>query len=143
MAHAHAHLHVAARHPERTLVVFQLFTDAVRAGVEDGAFAPEIGVRIVVLSVLGSLNQTPEWLSSCRPRPVDEVARELADAMLNGGTLTPRSVSTSSLARQGPLAPTQRHAAVQEIASAVDRHRTSDRVTLPPLHDELPGGQVT
>lgn len=101
-----AHVDVVARHPEQTLVVFhqwrylsgdaqvvvrrrrkqyeQLFTDVVRTGVEDGTFAPDIDVRIAVLSVLGSLNWTPEWLSSTGPRPVDEVAQELAEAVLNG-----------------------------------------------------------
>lgn len=101
-----AHVDVVARHPEQTLVVFhqwrylgegaqavvrrrrkqyeQLFTDVVQAGVVDGTFAPDVDVRIAVLSVLGSLNWTPEWLSSDGPRPVDEVAGELADAMLNG-----------------------------------------------------------
>lgn len=101
-----AHVDVVARHPEQTLVVFhqwrylsedaqavvrrqrrqyeQLFTDVVQAGVEDGTFAPNVDVRIAVLSVLGSLNWTPEWLSSSGPTPVNEVARELADALLNG-----------------------------------------------------------
>lgn len=56
----------------------------IQAGVADGTFAPDIDVRIAVLTVLGSLNWTPEWLSSSGPRPVDEVARDLADSMLRG-----------------------------------------------------------
>lgn len=106
LAMVRAHLGIVARNPEQTLVVFrqwrylsepaqsvvrrrrkqyeQLFTDVVEAGVRDGAFAPGIDVRIAVLSVLGALNWTPEWLSSSGPRSVDEVARELAGAMVNG-----------------------------------------------------------
>lgn len=105
-AMVNAHSEVVARHPEQTLIVFhqwrylseaaqtavrrrrkeyeQLFTDVVRAGVEDGTFAPGIDVRIAVLSVLGSLNWTPGWLSADGPRTVDEVASDLADAMLKG-----------------------------------------------------------
>lgn len=101
-----AHIDVVARHPEQTLVVFhqwrylgeaaqatvrrrrkqyeQVFTDVVQSGMEDSTFAPDLDVRIAVLSVLGSLNWTPEWLSSSGPKPVAKVARELADAMLKG-----------------------------------------------------------
>jgi AcrR family transcriptional regulator len=105
-AMVHAHVEVVVRHPEQTLVVFhqwrylsepaqaivrrrrkqyeQLFTDVVRAGLEDGTFAPDLDVRIAVLSVLGSLNWTPEWLSSSGPRSIQKISRELTEAMLGG-----------------------------------------------------------
>jgi len=105
-AMVHAHIDVVTRDPQRTVVVFhqwrylsegaqaavrqrrrdyqELFADVVAAGVDDGTFAPGLDVRTAVLAILGSLNWTPEWLSSSGPRSVGEVARDLADAMLNG-----------------------------------------------------------
>lgn len=105
-AMVHAHVGVVTADPQRTLVVFhqwrylgeepraavrrrrrdyqQLFADVVRAGVQDGTFAPDLDAEIAVLSILGSLNWTTEWLSASGPRPLDEVARDLAAAMLNG-----------------------------------------------------------
>src|SRR5699024_10045564 len=81
-----AHVKVVAKHPQRTLIVFHqwrylseenqrrvrqrrreyesLFTLVLEEGVADGSFSSEIDVRVTVLSILGSLNWTPEWLSS-------------------------------------------------------------------------------
>lgn len=101
-----AHIDVVIRDPQRTLVVFhqwrylgdvaqasvrrrrreyqELFADVVRSGVGDGTFSPDLDVRIAVLALLGSLNWTPEWLSSRGPRAVEDLARDLTDATLSG-----------------------------------------------------------
>jgi AcrR family transcriptional regulator len=101
-----AHVSVAAANPQRTLVVFHqwrylseanqiqvrehrrqyenLFTQAVKAGVEAGDFAEDLDVRITVLTILGALNWTPEWLSPDGPVSVDELGERLADSLLRG-----------------------------------------------------------
>ena len=101
-----AHVRVVAKHPQKTQIVFhqwrylsegkqrivredraayqELFTDIIEAGARDGSFGADIDVRISVLSILGALNWTPEWLSSDGPIPVEEVASRLSDAMLKG-----------------------------------------------------------
>mgnify|MGYP005800128237 CR=1 FL=1 len=101
-----AHVKVVAKHPQRTLIVFHqwrylseenqrrvrqrrreyesLFTLVLEEGVADGSFSSEIDVRVTVLSILGSLNWTPEWLSSDGPTPVEELSERLSDAMIKG-----------------------------------------------------------
>jgi AcrR family transcriptional regulator len=101
-----AHVKVVAKQPQRTQIVFHqwrylsdvnqrrvrdrrgayesLFTLVLEDGVSDGSFAADIDIRITVLSILGSLNWTPEWLSSDGPIPVEELAARLSDAMMKG-----------------------------------------------------------
>lgn len=101
-----AHVEVVAKQPQRTQIVFHqwrylsdekqrivrdrraayeaLFTRMLEVGVADGSFAADIDVKITVLSILGSLNWTPEWLSADGPAGVDEVGVRLSDAMLKG-----------------------------------------------------------
>ena len=101
-----AHVSVVARNPQKTLIVFhqwrylseanqrpvrerrrsyeRLFIETVKAGVAEGAFAVDIDVRVTVLSILGALNWTPEWLSPDGPVSMDEMSARLADAMLKG-----------------------------------------------------------
>jgi hypothetical protein len=52
--------------------------------VQDGSFDASTDVRIAVLSTLGSLNWTSEWISADGPTPVEDVSARLADTMLNG-----------------------------------------------------------
>lgn len=101
-----AHVQVVAKQPQRTQIVFHqwrylgeqnqrrvrerrseyesLFTLVLEEGVADRSFASDIDVRVTVLSILGSLNWTPEWLSSDGPTPVEELSVRLADAMMKG-----------------------------------------------------------
>ncbi|MCZ4278489.1 TetR/AcrR family transcriptional regulator [Rhodococcoides yunnanense] len=101
-----AHVRVVAKQPQRTQIVFHqwrylseenqrrvrerrseyesLFTLVLEKGVADGSFASDIDVKITVLSILGSLNWTPEWLSSDGPTSVEELSVRLSDAMMKG-----------------------------------------------------------
>jgi AcrR family transcriptional regulator len=101
-----AHVRVVAKQPQRTQIVFHqwrylneanqrlvrdrrgayesLYTAVLEMGVADGSFAADIDVRITVLSILGSLNWTPEWLSSDGPISVEELSVRLSDAMMKG-----------------------------------------------------------
>lgn len=99
-----AHVKIVAKQPLRTQIVFHqwlylsdenqrrvrerrneyesLFTLVLEEGVTDGRFASDIDLKVTVLSVLGSLNWTPEWLSPDGPTPVEELSVRLADAMM-------------------------------------------------------------
>ena len=101
-----AHVKVVAKHPQRTQIVFHqwrylgeenqrrvrerrgdyesLFTLVLEEGVAEGSFAADIDVKVTVLSILGSLNWTPEWLSSDGPTSVEELSVRLSDAMMKG-----------------------------------------------------------
>ncbi|MCK5892617.1 TetR/AcrR family transcriptional regulator [Aeromicrobium sp.] len=101
-----AHVRIVAKQPRRTQIVFHqwrylgaenqrrvrkrraayeaLFTRLLEEGVADGSFAADIDVRVTVLSILGSLNWTPEWLSSDGPIPVEELSDRLSDALMKG-----------------------------------------------------------
>jgi AcrR family transcriptional regulator len=101
-----AHVEVVSRDPLKTQIVFHqwrylgednrrrvrakrsryedLFREVIEAGVADGSFDPETDVRIAVLSTLGSLNWTSEWISAEGPTPVEQLSAQLADTMLNG-----------------------------------------------------------
>lgn len=100
------HIRVVAKNPGKTQTVFhqwrylsednqrsvrelrrryeELFTNVVEAGVRDGTFADDIDVRVTVLSLLGSLNWTPEWLAPEGPTSMEEISRRLSDAILKG-----------------------------------------------------------
>lgn len=101
-----AHVKVVAKQPQRTQIVFHqwrylgeenqrrvrerrgdyesLFTLVLEEGVAEGSFAADIDVKVTVLSILGSLNWTPEWLSSDGPTSVEELSVRLSDAMMKG-----------------------------------------------------------
>lgn len=101
-----AHVAVVAANPQRTLIVFHqwrylseanqaqvrehrrqyenLFTTAVQDGVASGKFSSALDQRVTVLTILGALNWTPEWLSPAGPVPIDEIGSRLADALLCG-----------------------------------------------------------
>jgi AcrR family transcriptional regulator len=101
-----AHVLVVAKQPQKTQIVFHqwrylsddkqrivrveraayqaLFRDVLESGVRDGTFGTDIDVRVTVLSILGALNWTPEWLSPDGPIPVEEIASRLSDSVLKG-----------------------------------------------------------
>jgi TetR/AcrR family transcriptional regulator, cholesterol catabolism regulator len=101
-----AHVAVVADNPERTLVVFHqwryltgpklarvmdkrqryedVFTEIFEAGVASGAFSARLDTKVAVLSMLGSLNWTAQWIKpDGRSRP-EEIGGRLADAILWG-----------------------------------------------------------
>jgi AcrR family transcriptional regulator len=101
-----AHVRVVERAPQKTQIVFHqwrylgddnqkrvkdqrrryedLFRDVLAEGVEDGSFSPDLDLRVAVLSILGALNWTPEWLSTSSKNTVESISSRLADAMLKG-----------------------------------------------------------
>jgi AcrR family transcriptional regulator len=101
-----AHVSVVAENPQRTLVVFhqwryltgdnrvrivekrRRYEDVFRSimvdGAEQGAFADKLDTKIAVLSILGALNWTAEWLRPDGPATPVEVGERLADALLFG-----------------------------------------------------------
>jgi AcrR family transcriptional regulator len=102
----HAHVEVVAANPQKTLIVFHqwryltepnqtvvrdlrrkyenLFTKAVKDGVAAGTFSADLDQRIAVLTILGTLNWTPEWLSPDGPESIVKIGDKLADALLSG-----------------------------------------------------------
>jgi AcrR family transcriptional regulator len=101
-----AHVSVVAENPQRTLVVFhqwryltgdnrarivekrrryeEVFRSIMVDGAKAGAFADKLDTKIAVLSILGSLNWTAEWLRPDGPAAPAEVGERLADALLFG-----------------------------------------------------------
>jgi AcrR family transcriptional regulator len=102
----HAHVEVVAANPQKTLIVFHqwryltepnqtvirdlrrkyenLFTKAVKDGVAAETFSADLDQRIAVLTILGTLNWTPEWLLPDGPESIDKIGDKLADALLSG-----------------------------------------------------------
>jgi TetR/AcrR family transcriptional regulator, cholesterol catabolism regulator len=101
-----AHVAVVADNPERSLVVFhqwrflgeqnihaaigkrreyeQAFIGVIEDGMKSGAFRANLNRRIAVLSILGALNWTPEWLSPDGSLSPEEVGGMIADTLLMG-----------------------------------------------------------
>lgn len=101
-----AHLAVVADNPERSLVVFhqwrflgegniqaaigkrrdyeQAFISVIDDGIKSGAFRANLNRRIAVLTILGALNWTPEWLSPDGTLSPEEVGGVIADTLLMG-----------------------------------------------------------
>lgn len=101
-----AHLAVVADNPERSLVVFhqwrflgegniqaaigkrrdyeQAFIGVIDDGIKSGAFRANLNRRIAVLTILGALNWTPEWLSPDGTLSPEEVGGVIADTLLMG-----------------------------------------------------------
>jgi TetR/AcrR family transcriptional regulator, cholesterol catabolism regulator len=101
-----AHVGVVADNPERSLVVFhqwrflgednmqaaiakrreyeQAYISVIEAGMKTGIFRADLNLRISVLTILGALNWTPEWLSPNGTLSPAEVAGMLADTLLKG-----------------------------------------------------------
>ncbi len=120
-----AHIGIVAENPGRTLVVFhqwrfltepnrtravemrrryaQTFMKILTDGIEQGIFRPDLDKRVVVFSVLGALNWTPEWYSPLGKMKAEEIGDRFADAMLLGlcmpgsaGRGTPKKAGTAS-----------------------------------------------
>lgn len=101
-----AHVGVVADNPERSLVVFhqwrflgtgnaqaaiakrrdyeQAFVAVLGDGIANGEFRPGLNPRIAVLTILGALNWTPEWLSPGGRLSPEEVGGLIADTLLTG-----------------------------------------------------------
>jgi TetR/AcrR family transcriptional regulator, cholesterol catabolism regulator len=101
-----AHVAVVADNPERSLVVFhqwrflgeqnihaaigkrreyeQAFIGVIEDGMKSGAFRANLNRRIAVLTILGALNWTPEWLSPDGSLSPEEVGGMIADTLLMG-----------------------------------------------------------
>jgi TetR/AcrR family transcriptional regulator, cholesterol catabolism regulator len=101
-----AHVAVVADNPERSLVVFhqwrflgtdniqaaigkrrdyeQAFIGVIEDGIQSGAFRSNLNRRIAVLTILGALNWTPEWLSPEGSLSPAEVGGMIADTLLTG-----------------------------------------------------------
>lgn len=101
-----AHVNVVADNPERSLVVFHQwrflgpeklpfaierrreyernFVEVVEQGMKDGSFKPDLNSRIAVLTILGALNWTPEWLSPEGRLSPTEVGGLMAGTLLEG-----------------------------------------------------------
>jgi TetR/AcrR family transcriptional regulator, cholesterol catabolism regulator len=101
-----AHVAVVADNPERSLVVFhqwrflgddniqaaigkrrdyeQAFVGVIEEGMKSGAFRANLNRRIAVLTILGALNWTPEWLSPGGSLSPEEVGGLIADTLLMG-----------------------------------------------------------
>lgn len=101
-----AHVAIVADDPGRTLVVFhqwrfltepnrtravsmrrryaQTFMQILTEGMESGVFRADLDKRVVVFSVLGALNWTPEWYSPNGEMGAEEIGNRFADTMLLG-----------------------------------------------------------
>jgi TetR/AcrR family transcriptional regulator, cholesterol catabolism regulator len=101
-----AHVGVVADNPERSLVVFhqwrflgdenlhaaigkrrdyeQAFIGVIEDGMKTGDFRADLNLRIAVLTILGALNWTPEWLSPEGRLSPEEVGGMIADTLLMG-----------------------------------------------------------
>jgi TetR/AcrR family transcriptional regulator, cholesterol catabolism regulator len=100
------HVRIVAANPERTQVVFHqwrylsggsldevvakrreyeaLFTTLVTAGIDSGAFAAGLDVKVAVFCLLGALNWTPEWYSPTGRDSADDIGDRLAETLLGG-----------------------------------------------------------
>jgi AcrR family transcriptional regulator len=101
-----AHVAVVADNPERSLVVFhqwrllgdrnikaaiakrreyeRAFIGVIEDGTKAGDFRAGLNLRIAVLTILGALNWTPEWLSPKGKLSPEEVGGMIADTLLMG-----------------------------------------------------------
>ena len=101
-----AHVEVVAENPERSQVVFHqwrflgeenlpqaverrreyesLYVTAVEEGVRAGAFRADLNLKIAVLTILGSLNWTPQWFSPDGSLSPAQIGDLMADALLGG-----------------------------------------------------------
>jgi TetR/AcrR family transcriptional regulator, cholesterol catabolism regulator len=101
-----AHVVVVADNPERSLVVFhqwrflgegniqaaiakrreyeQAFIGVIEEGMRAGTFRADLNLRIAVLTILGALNWSPEWLSPEGKLSSEAVGGLIADTLLTG-----------------------------------------------------------
>jgi TetR/AcrR family transcriptional regulator, cholesterol catabolism regulator len=101
-----AHVEVVADNPERSLVVFhqwrflgdgniqsaigkrrdyeQAFIGVMEEGIKAKAFRSDLNLRIAVLTILGALNWSPEWLSPEGRLSPGVLGGLIADTLLMG-----------------------------------------------------------
>jgi TetR/AcrR family transcriptional regulator, cholesterol catabolism regulator len=101
-----AHVEIVADNPERSLVVFhqwrflgddniqaaiskrreyeRAFIGVIEAGMKTGLFRADLNLRIAVLTILGALNWSPEWLSPEGKLSPEAVGGLIADTLLSG-----------------------------------------------------------
>jgi AcrR family transcriptional regulator len=101
-----AHVEVVADNPERSQVVFHqwrflspeylpeaierrrryetCFVEVIEEGVKTGLIRSDLNHRIAVLSILGAMNWTPEWLSPDGRLSAAEVGDLMANTLLGG-----------------------------------------------------------
>jgi TetR/AcrR family transcriptional regulator, cholesterol catabolism regulator len=101
-----AHVEVVADNPERSLVVFhqwrflgddniqaaiskrreyeQAFIGVIESGMKSGTFRADLNLRIAVLTILGALNWSPEWLSPEGKLSPESIGGLIADTLLTG-----------------------------------------------------------
>jgi AcrR family transcriptional regulator len=100
-----AHVVVVADNPERSLVVFhqwrflgegniqaaiakrreyEQFIGVIEEGMRAGTFRADLNLRIAVLTILGALNWSPEWLSPEGKLRPEAVGGLIADTLLTG-----------------------------------------------------------
>jgi TetR/AcrR family transcriptional regulator, cholesterol catabolism regulator len=101
-----AHVAVVADNPERSLVVFhqwrflgegniqaaigkrreyeQAFIGVIEEGMRACIFRADLNLRIAVLTILGALNWSPEWLSPGGKLSPEAVGGLIADTLLTG-----------------------------------------------------------
>lgn len=101
-----AHVEVVAHNPERSLVVFhqwrflsepnlataiekrrryeRAFVTIFESGVAACVFESTLNKRIAVLTILGSLNWTPEWYSANGAATPSQLGDMMADSLLSG-----------------------------------------------------------
>jgi AcrR family transcriptional regulator len=101
-----AHVAVVADNPERSLVVFhqwrflgegniqaaigkrreyeQAYVGVIEQGMTAGLFRADLNLRIAVLTILGALNWSPEWLSPDGKLSPEAVGGLIADTLLTG-----------------------------------------------------------
>lgn len=61
-----------------------LFLKIVREGIKHGEFGKKVDARIAVLTVIGTLNWTSEWLSPNGSKSPEQVGNAIADVLLSG-----------------------------------------------------------
>jgi AcrR family transcriptional regulator len=101
-----AHVEIVADNPERSLVVFhqwrflgedniqaaitkrreyeKAFIRVIEQGMKTGLFRADLNLRIAVLTILGALNWSPEWLSPEGKLSPKAVGGLIADTLLSG-----------------------------------------------------------
>ncbi len=101
-----AHIAIVADNPERSLVVFhqwrflgeaniqsaigkrrdyeQAYIGVIEDGMRAGEFRADLNLRIAVLTILGALNWTPEWLSPNGKLTPEMIGDLIADTLLMG-----------------------------------------------------------
>lgn len=60
--------------------------EIITQGIEEGVFRADVDARLAAFSILGSINWIYQWYRPDGPRPIDEIANELATLAVNSVT---------------------------------------------------------